>query len=183
MTTKLRPTGLIYALVPAILSLPACLGPHAYQRDLTRGGGQHIVGFMEAYSPPTGVSKAAIADEADLERVTATEVCVRLVIRTAVDDDLPLETLDMTLDGTKVYPVDRSVEVRDHGFYELRSSRRGRTHRVDQNYAVYERHGLVCAPRRQDQDRVQLRIDHPHQPGIVYSWSGIGERVAAKSVR
>lgn len=154
----------------------------------TRGiapGGRHTE------ETPGDVRHDAIRDEATLARMTPTETCVDVVIRTAKTHDEPLEQLAPTfeLDGktTKAVIEDEVVTVLDYTFV-------GQVQKVgidgvaasqyigmsitepgEKVFRVVERRGLVCAPVGNAR-AVALELTHPYWDvasyhyHLVFSW-------------
>lgn len=135
---------------------------------------------------PGDIQHDVIRDEATLARVTATETCVDVVVRTARGHDEPLEQLAPTfeIDGSehKAIVENEIVSVYDYNFTGrvetvsveavAASTYLGMsvTEPSEQIFRVVERRGTVCAPRGGQVREVALDLTHPYWNVADYNY-------------
>ncbi len=155
----------------------------------TRGaapGGRHTE------ETPGDIQHDVIRDEATLARVTPSETCVDVVVRTARVHDEPLEQLVPTfeIDGKEMKAIveNETVSVFDYNFMGrvetvsvegvAASSYLGMSvsEPAEKIFRVVERRGTVCAPHGGQVKEVALDLTHPYWTiadynyHLVFSW-------------
>lgn len=141
---------------------------------------------------PGDIRHDVIRDEATLARVTPTETCVDVVIRTSREHDEPLEQLAPTfeIDGheqkaivenelVSVYDYNYMGQVQTLGIEGVAASQylgMSVTEPAAQVFRVVERRGMICVPRGGQVHSVDLDLTHPYWEiadynyHLVFSW-------------
>lgn len=135
---------------------------------------------------PGDIQHDVIRDEATLARVTATETCVDVVVRTARVHDEPIEQLAPTfeIDGKEARAIveNETVTVYDYNFMGqvetvnvqavAASAYLGMsiTEPAEKVFRVVERRGLVCAPIGGPVRSVALDLTHPYWDVADYNY-------------
>jgi hypothetical protein len=141
---------------------------------------------------PGDIRHDVIRDEATLARVTPTETCVDVVIRTARVHDEPLEQLAPTfeIDGheakaivenelVSVYDYNFMGQVQTLGIEGVAASQyigMSVTEPAEQVFRVVERRGTICVPQGGQVRQVDLDLTHPYWTvadynyHLVFSW-------------
>jgi len=135
---------------------------------------------------PGDIQHDVIRDEATLARVTPTETCVDVVVRTARGHDEPLEQLAPTfeIDGQELKAIveNELVSVYDYNYMGrvetvsveavAASAYLGMsmTEPAEKIFRVVERRGTVCAPRGGQAREVALDLTHPYWEVADYNY-------------
>lgn len=169
--TTIRPDliGTKYARVAGYMATRAA-APGGRATETTQGDVQHD----------------AIRDEATLVRVTPTETCAEVVIRTERGRDEPLEALSPTfeIDGKEQRAIveNETVSVFDYTFLGEMETVRVEgvaatsylgmtvTEPAEKVFRVVERRGLVCAPVGGTVKAVELDMTHPYWNVAEYNY-------------
>lgn len=108
---------------------------------------------------PGPITRAAVADEAWIEKLDATTVCFRVVLRTASTLDSPLGDWRIEINGEEAWADPETISVRDYSFEGAREvlvadavganafASLRLSQPQEQTFRVIERSARICAPK------------------------------------
>lgn len=195
-TAHMNKLALVVSMVGVLAACSRTQVSTTIRPDLIGSKYARITGYMatRAAAPggrhtettPGDIQHDVIRDEATLARVTPTETCVDVVVRTARVHDEPLEQLAPTfeIDGSehKAIVENEMVSVLDYNFMGrvetisvegvAASQYIGMsvTEPAEKIFRVVERRGTVCVPRGGSPRNVALDLTHPYWEVADYNY-------------
>ncbi len=171
--------------------------------DLVDPAASRVTGYLSDSSGnidesvPSSISVAVVADDANLERVTPAETCVRIIMRSRVDRDQPLTVYRTSLNGQAATATEVRVGYHDYAYgtsQEVASVEMVEPDRVTEVHLlapteatlrVIEREGTWCAPLVSP-TRIRLDVRLPDRmstqdPGFTFIWTLVSPKLVMAS--